>query len=109
MSFHSAQPGHTEIEPATISSWIVKTIHYAYNNLPEDSAHLFKVRAHDVQAFSTSWNALQRVSLHDILWVAQRHSHTTFTFFYRTDLTVVEKDLLKIGSLITTQQAMNLH
>ena len=107
--FIAYKPGHTEeIKPATISSWIVKTVRYTYDNLPDNSACLFKVRAHDVRAFATSWNALQRVSLHDILRAAQWRSHTTFTF-YLTDLTVVEEDLLKIGPLFTAQQVTNLH
>ena len=86
--FLAYKPGHTEeIKPATISSWIIKTVCHAYDHLPKDSARLFKVRAHDIQVFTTSWNALQRVSLHDILRGAQWRSHTTFTSFYFTDLT----------------------
>ena len=70
--FIAYKPGHTEeIKPATISSWIIKTVCYTYNNLPEDSAPLFKVRAHNVRAFNTSWNTLQRVSLHNFLHAAQ--------------------------------------
>ena len=107
--FIAYKVGHTkEIKPTTISSWIVKTVHYTYDNLPDDSAHLFKVRAHDVRAFATSWNALQRVSLHDILRAAQWRSHTTFTSFYPTDLTVVEEDLVKIDPLVSAQQVTNL-
>ena len=108
--FLAYKPGHTEeIKATTISFWIVKTVRYTYDNLPDDSVHHFKVRAHDVRAFTTSWNALQQVSLHDILQAAQWRSHTAFSSFYLTDLTVVEEDLLKIGPLVTAQQVMNLH
>ena len=43
------KPGHTEeIKPATMSSWVVKTVRYTYDNLPGHAACLFKVRAQDV-------------------------------------------------------------
>ena len=44
-----------------------------------------------------------RRSLQNILCAAQWCSHTTFTSFYLTDLTVIEEDL-KIGPLVTAQQ-----
>ena len=52
--FVACKPDHTEIKPAMISLWIAKTVCCVYNNLLEDSAHLFRVRAHDVRAFATS-------------------------------------------------------
>ena len=92
------KPSNSEkIKPATISSWIVKTIWYMYDHCPEDSAWLFKAKAHDLRALATSWNALQKASLPDILCAAQWCSCYTFTSFYPTDLSVVEEDLLKIG------------
>ena len=107
--FISYKPGHSEeIKPATISSWIVKTIRYVYDHCPEDSARLFKAKAHDLRAFATSWNALQKVSLPDILRAAQWRSHNTFTSFYLTDLSVVEEDLFKIGPVVTAQHVSNV-
>ena len=106
--FISYKPGHSEeIKPGTISFWIVKTIQYVYDHCPEDSALLFKAKAHDLRAFATSWNALQ-VSLPNILRAAQWRSHNTFTSFYLTDLSVVEEDLFKIGPVVTAQHASNI-
>ena len=98
----------TEEIKSAIISWITKTVHYVYDSLPDDAAHLFHVRAHDVCAFATSWKALQSItsghSACDSMAV-----HTISTSFYLTDVTVIEEDLLKIGPLVTAQQVMKLH
>ena len=88
-SFHLLQTqSFRGINSATISSWIMKTIWYFYDHCLEDCARLFKAKAHDLRAFATSWNALQKVSLPDIFHAAQLRSHNTFTSVYLTDLSI---------------------
>ena len=58
-------------------------------------------------AFATSWNALRQVPLLDVLRAAQWRSHTTFTSFYLTDLTVLEEDLMKIGPVTSALHPAN--
>ena len=58
--FIAYKPEHTqEIKPSTISTWIAKTVHYIYDNLPDSSALLYKVGAHEIRGLCYySWNAL---------------------------------------------------
>ena len=100
--FISYKQGKTdEIRPATISSWIVKTIRYAYENCDDPTAALFQARAHDLRAMATSWNAHRRLDLTDILKAAQWQSQNTFTSFYLKDMSLVEGDLFKIGPFVS--------
>ena len=95
------QPGHhDEIKAPMISSWLVKTVHYIYEHKQDQTACLFHVKGHDLCAFATSWNGLQKVSTRDILCAAQRRSHNTFTGFYLVDLSVIEEDTYNIGPLV---------
>lgn len=92
-----------EIKPATISSWIVKTVRYAYENASEETARLHKVRAHDLRAMSASWNAHKNVRVGEIMRAAQWRSHNTFISFYLLDMAVLEEDMYKLGPLVTAQ------
>ena len=102
------KPGHTEIIPATISLWIAKTVCCAYHNLPEDSAHLFRVWAHDVWAFATSWNALQKVSVQDILCGSVAFPHHLHLLLPHQPHSRRGRYLLNIGLLDTAQQVTSL-
>ena len=97
-----------EIKPATISSWIVKTVRYAYDNASAETARVFQVRAHDLRAMSTSWNAHKNIRIGEILRAAQWRSHNTFTSFYLMDMTVLEEDMNRLGPLVTAQAITNL-
>ena len=44
------KPGNAEeIKPSMTSTWIAKTFHYVHDDLPDASALLFKVRAHEIR------------------------------------------------------------
>ena len=96
------------IAPATISSWIQKTVRFAYEEASEDEAAALHVRAHDLRAVSTSWNLHSMVRLSDIMRAAQWRSHTTFTAFYLKDMALCEEDMLRLGPVVTAQQVTNL-
>ena len=107
--FISYKPGHhDEIKAPTISSWLVKTVRYVYEHTQDQTACLYHVKGHDLRAFATSWNALQKVSTRDILRAAQWRSHNTFTAFYLVDLSVIEEDMYKIGPLVTAHHITRL-
>lgn len=97
------QSMHDEIKPATISSWIIKTVRYAYDNASEDTAQLFKVRAHDLRAMSTSWGAHKNLRIADVLQAAQWRSQSTFTSFYLLDMSVLEEEMYKLGPVVASQ------
>jgi len=103
--FISYKPSKTdEIKPATISSWIVKTVRYAYDNTNDDTARQFRVRAHDLRAMSTSWNAHQNLRLGDIMRAAQWRSHNTFISFYLMDMSAMEEGMYRLGPIVTAQE-----
>ena len=67
--FISFKPSHQEeIKPATVSSWIVKTIRLAYETEGTDprARELHKVSAHEVRALSASWSIFKGTSIDDI-------------------------------------------
>jgi len=96
------------IAPATISSWIQKTVRFAYEEASDGEASALAVRAHDLRAVSTSWNLHSMVRLADIMRAAQWRSHTTFTAFYLKDMALCEEDMLRLGPLVTAQQVTNI-
>ena len=91
------------IAPATISSWIQKTIQQAYKDPTVEEASLGQARAHDLRAIAASWNLHCSIPLGDILRAAQWRSHNTFTSFYLHDMTLVEEDILRLGPICTGQ------
>ena len=91
------------IAPATISSWIQKTIQRAYKDATPAAAALIQARAHDLRAFAASWNLHCSIPLSDILRAAQWRSHNTFTSFYLRDMTLIEEDILRLGPICTGQ------
>jgi integrase len=103
------KPGcKTSISPPTISSWIKKTVLFAYQDASPDEAANLQVRAHDLRAMATSWNLHSSVRLTDILKAAQWRSHNTFTSFYLKDMTLYEEDILRLGPLVTAQNVTNI-
>ena len=98
---------NTSISPATISSWIKKTVLFAYQDASPEEAATLQVRAHDLRALATSWNVHSSVRLQDILKAAQWRAHNTFTSFYLKDMTLYEEDILKLGPLVTAQTVTN--
>jgi hypothetical protein len=93
----------TSIAPATISSWIQKTVRFAYSEASSEEAALLSVRAHDLRALATSWSLHSSVRLQDILRSAQWRNHNTFTYHYMKNMTMMEEGMLRLGPLVTAQ------
>ncbi len=91
------------IAPATISSWIQKTIKLAYDDVTNEEAALGQARAHDLRAVAASWNLHCSIPLSEILKAAQWRCHTTFTSFYLQDMSLQEEDIWRLGPICTGQ------
>ena len=93
-----------DISPATISSWIKKTVILCYE-LSDHQAHtLHQVKAHDVRAFAASKAFQSGVSLEQILSACHWKSHNTFTQFYLKDVAWADSELYHLGPVVAAQQ-----
>ncbi|MEW8546512.1 MAG: hypothetical protein AB2693_23605, partial [Candidatus Thiodiazotropha sp.] len=72
-----------EISAATISRWIVDSVHFAYDQSSSCSAS--KVCAHELRALSSSWAWLNHVPLDRILRAGFWRSDNSFIRFYLRD------------------------
>ena len=100
--FFSFKSGHSKsIAPATFSSWIKKTIFFAYQDASDEEASLVHARVHDLRAQASSWNLQTSASLDEILRAAQWRTHSTFSDYYLKDMSMVEEDLLRLGPIVT--------
>ncbi len=87
----------------TISSWIRKAVQLAYaaaDQIPE-LRKLHNIRAHELRAIATSWDALKQISFSDILAACRWRTQTTFSDYYLRDLSCIEGDLLALRSVPT--------
>ena len=102
--FIAFKPGHSQdIHRNTISGWIKKAIMTAPNIATPDTQQLYRVKAHEVRALSTSWAFLRNISLDHIMQAGTWKHHTTFTSYYLKDLTRIKGDMMCLGPLVTAQ------
>ena len=97
-----------DIRPATISSWLKKTIVMCYNlnktNLDRS------VRAHSVRSQAVSWAFRHQASLEQILAAGTWRSANTFTCYYLKDISSTSASGMKLtpfvaaGRVIDTSQ-----
>ena len=93
--------------PNTISSWLKQCIRLAYQIVGQDDAlqRLHSVRAHEVRALSSSWDALKSVAMSEIMAACRWRSHNTFSSFYLRDLVEVEEKLLAFKMVPTASSS----
>ena len=102
--FVSMKKGHKgEIAPATISSWLRKTVLECYQLAQPDDLTVTRVKAHDVRALSTSLAFHRQASFEQIIQAGRWSNHSTFTEFYLKDLSLVEDSLLSLGPLVSAE------
>ena len=84
------------LSPNTISAWLKKAISLAYEvaGKDEELGCLHLLWAHDTRAFTASWDALQSVSVGNIIATCRWRIHNTFTSFYLRDFVEMEAWLL---------------
>ena len=92
-----------ELSPNMILAWLKKMISLAYKvaRKDEELGRLHLLQAHETRVFSASWDALQNISIGDIMAACRLHSHNTFTFFYLRDLVEMKAQLLALKSFAT--------
>ena len=95
-----------DISKNTISGWLKKTVMKCYEVASPDSQRLFRLKAHDVRALSSSWAFHRNASMENIMRACSWRSHNTFTGFYLRDLTMIQGEMLRLGPLVAAQQRL---
>ena len=93
-----------DISPATISSWIKKTMILCYELAYQENLDLHQVKAHDYQAFTASKAFQGGVSLDQILSACHWKLHNTLTQFYLKDVVWADSELFHLGPVVAAQQ-----
>ena len=89
-----------DTSPATISSWIKKTIILCYELADQENLDLHQVKAHEIQAFAASKAFQGGVSLDQILSACHWKSHNTFIQFYLKDIAWADSELFHLGTVV---------
>jgi len=108
--FVSYKPSkQTEIARATISSWITKTIRYAYLNegVKPETLENMRISAHEVRALSASWSAMNSTAVDTIMEACTWRGHNTFTDFYLRDMCSFRDDMFSLGDIVTGQTVVS--
>ena len=107
--FISFKKGHTsDIRPATLSSWLKRTIPLCYKQADQQALDLVQVKAHDIRAFAASKAFYGGVSVDQIMQACHWKAHDTFTNFYLKDLTWSDNDNnLYLGPVVAAQQVLD--
>ena len=93
-----------DISPATVSSWIKRTVILCYELSDQQALTLHQVKAHDVRAFAASKAFQSGISLDQILSACHWKSHNTFTQFYLKDVAWADSELFHLGPVVAAQQ-----
>ena len=101
--FISYKPSKSdEIKRATISSWICKLIHLAYESEGSDprALELHKVSAHEVRALSASTSVFRGMTVDTVLQSCTWKSRNTFSDFYLRDMCSLLDDSYVMASSV---------
>ena len=108
--FISFKKGHsTDIRPATLSSWLKKTVVLWYKQADQQALDLVQVKTHDIRAFSASKAFLRCCFGGPNMQACHWKAHNTFTNFYLKYLTLSDNDNnLYLGPVVSAQQVLDL-
>ena len=105
--FISVKENHDkDISKATVSGWLKKAVSIAYAKASPETQRLFKVKAHDVRAISSSWAFFKNVAMENIMQACSWKAHNTFTNFYLRDLSRIQGEMLSLGPIVVAQQTV---
>lgn len=94
-------PGKEDISADTLTGWVKNLIIKVYEECPDTQAILFHC-LHETRSVSTTWAALNSVSMSSILSTAQWKSQNVFINHYLRDFTQTMGDMQKLGPIIVT-------
>ena len=89
-----------EIKMNTISSWLKKTIMFAYDQTNEQDMSLVGVKAHQVRSLSASWALHCHSSMEEIMSMCSWKSPNTFIQYYLKDLSLIRGDMYHLGLVV---------
>ena len=79
--FISFKKGHTDIRPATLSSWLKQTILLCYKQADQQALDLVQVKLHDIRAFAASKAFYSGVSGNQVMQACHWKAHNTLQIF----------------------------
>ena len=95
------------VAKSSISRWIGKVIHHAYQNSHTESHTLHQVRAHEVRALSASFALMARVPFQDFMSAGFWRSDSSFTNFYLRSLAQHSEWLYSLGPVVCAQTVIS--
>ena len=95
----------SEIAKPTISSWVCKTVKYAYEftGAKPEVLETLRISAHEVRALSASWSVMSASNLDSVMEACTWRGKNTFTDFYLRDMCSIVDDMHSLGEVVTGQ------
>ena len=90
----------------TLSRWVKYAIKNAYDTISKNPNRLFKPRAHELRAISTSWAYMNYIPLEEILKSAVWSSTSLFASHYLRDFREQTENLRAMGPIIAAQKVV---
>ena len=106
--FLPIKAGHENISAESVSRWIVEVVKTAYDSASDQTKALFKVKAHEVRALSSSWALTHGVAFESIMSAAFWHGQNTFADFYLRTLATQLDQLYSLGPIVVAQNIIRL-
>ena len=104
--FITYKKGHEkEVHMNTISSWLKKTIHFAYDSSKEEDQRVTGVKGHQVRSMAASWALYNKASMQDIMNACSWKNPSTFTRFYLKDLALEREKMYHLGPVISASHS----
>jgi integrase len=98
--FISTRSGANPVVKATISSWVVRLLRRAHENVSEEDTALSSCSTHEIRALAASLAVQATFSLSDVLSAASWATPTTFATYYMRDVSGVQSGLHVIGPCV---------
>ena len=98
--------GDQDLAKPTLSGWVKYAIKNAYDTISKNPNRLFKPRAHELRAISTSWAYMNYIPLEEILKSAVWSSTSLFASHYLRDFREQTENLRAMGPIIAAQKVV---
>ena len=98
--------GDQDLAKSTLSRWVRYAIRHAYSSISKNPNRLFKPRAHELRALSTSWAYMNNIPLEQILKSAVWSSSSLFASHHLRDFREQTENLRAMGPIIAAQKVV---